>query len=45
MHFERWCHSFGCAQWFNVARDTLTHEIAAVYSMQEAKPALKVRQK
>jgi sarcosine oxidase subunit delta len=29
-HAERWCHIFGCGQWFNVERDTLTHEIAAV---------------
>ncbi len=26
-HAERWCHSFGCGQWFNVVRDTVTHEI------------------
>ena len=25
---ERWCHSFGCGQWFNVVRDTVTHEIS-----------------
>ncbi len=35
---ERWCHSFGCGQWFNVLRDTLTHEIVAVYRMGEARP-------
>lgn len=40
VHFERWCHSFGCGQWFNVARDTLTHRIYAVYSMSEPKPAI-----
>ena len=38
MHFERWCHTSGCAQWFNVARDTVTHRIAAVYRMGEAPP-------
>ncbi len=37
-HFERWCHNFGCGQWFNVARDTVTHEIDAVYRMGERKP-------
>ncbi len=38
MHFERWCHSYGCSQWFNVARDTVTHEIHAVYRMGESRP-------
>ena len=38
LHYERWVHSFGCRQWFNVARDTLTHEITEVYPMG-ARPA------
>jgi sarcosine oxidase, subunit delta len=38
LHFERWCHTFGCGQWFNVARDTVTHEVHAVYRMGEAPP-------
>jgi sarcosine oxidase, subunit delta len=38
VHYERWCHSFGCRQWFNVARDTLTHEIKAVYRMGAPRP-------
>jgi sarcosine oxidase subunit delta len=25
---ERWFHSHGCRRWFNVVRDTVTHEIA-----------------
>lgn len=29
-HFERWCHRQGCGLWFNVLRDTLTHEIRSV---------------
>lgn len=33
---ERWVHSYGCRQWFLVLRDTLTHDIAAVYRMGEA---------
>ncbi len=33
LHHERWVHSFGCRQWFNVARDTVTHEIYEVYAM------------
>jgi heterotetrameric sarcosine oxidase delta subunit len=24
---ERWVHSAGCRRWFDVTRDTLTHEI------------------
>lgn len=40
MHYERWLHEFGCGRWFNVARDTVTHEIRAVYRMGEGKPTL-----
>jgi sarcosine oxidase subunit delta len=36
--FERWCHRFGCGQWFNVARDTASHEIKAVYRLTDPKP-------
>jgi len=39
LHFERWNHAFGCGQWFNVIRDTMTHDIKAVYRMDEAHPA------
>jgi heterotetrameric sarcosine oxidase delta subunit len=35
LHYERWVHSFGCRQWFNVARDTVTHEITEVFLMGE----------
>ncbi len=28
-HREYWLHQFGCRRWFEVRRDTLTHEIAA----------------
>lgn len=38
-HAERWCHTSGCGQWFNVVRDTATHEILAVYRMGEPRPA------
>lgn len=38
VHFERWCHSYGCGRWLNVARDTVTHEIRAVYLMGEPRP-------
>lgn len=32
-HRERWLHSAGCGRWFNVARDTVTHQIRTVYPM------------
>ncbi len=35
VHQERWCHTYGCAQWFHVARDTLTHRIERVYAIDE----------
>ena len=28
-HAERWSHSAGCRRWFNVVRDTVTHEMRA----------------
>ena len=42
LHYERWCHVYGCSQWFNVVRDTVTHEIHAVYEMGEAKPDIQM---
>jgi sarcosine oxidase subunit delta len=38
LHFERWRHTFGCGQWFNIARDTVTHEIRAVYAITAPPP-------
>jgi heterotetrameric sarcosine oxidase delta subunit len=32
---ERWCHTLGCRRWFNVERDTVTHDIIHVYAMGE----------
>jgi len=40
VQYERWLHAFGCSRWFNVARNTLTHEILAVYRMGEPKPVV-----
>jgi sarcosine oxidase subunit delta len=40
VQFERWCHAYGCGQWFNVARDTVTHEAQAVYLIGMPKPIL-----
>jgi len=33
---ERWCHNAGCRRWFNVERDTVSHEILRVYAMGES---------
>jgi heterotetrameric sarcosine oxidase delta subunit len=38
LHFERWVHSHGCRKWFNVARNTVTNEILAVYEMGQPAP-------
>ncbi len=35
---ERWRHTDGCGRWFNVVRDTVTHEIAAVYPVTDPRP-------
>jgi len=35
---ERWRHTFGCGQWFQALRHTVTHEIAAVFKFGEQTP-------
>ncbi|MBE9558447.1 MAG: sarcosine oxidase subunit delta [Proteobacteria bacterium] len=35
---ERWVHNHGCRKWFNVARDTVSDRILAVYRMGEKPP-------
>ena len=40
IHYERWLHVFGCGRWFNLARDTLTHQILAAYQMGDPRPPL-----
>jgi sarcosine oxidase, subunit delta len=39
---ERWVHSTGCRQWFNMLRDTVTYDIQAVYPMGVPRPAAPV---
>jgi sarcosine oxidase subunit delta len=39
LHFERWRHVQGCGQWFNVARNTVTHEISSVYAISDPPPS------
>lgn len=31
LNFERWCHTFGCGEWFHIGRDIRTLEIRAVF--------------
>jgi sarcosine oxidase subunit delta len=40
VHLERWRHVHGCGRWFNVARDTVSDAILAVYRMREQPPAV-----
>lgn len=35
---ERWVHSAGCRRWFNAVRDTATHQLLAVYRLDEPRP-------
>jgi sarcosine oxidase subunit delta len=39
LHLERWRHVQGCGLWFNLARDTVTHEVKSVYTITGAPPA------
>lgn len=39
LHVERWRHAQGCGQWFNVVRNTVTHEILSVYAITDRPPA------
>lgn len=38
LFYERWVHNHGCRKWFNVARDTVSDRILAVYRMGETPP-------
>jgi sarcosine oxidase subunit delta len=40
---ERWLHAQGCRRWFNVARNTVSYEILAVYEMGAPRPKLELR--
>ncbi len=37
-HLERWRHAYGCGRWFNLARNTQTHEILSVYAITDPPP-------
>ena len=38
LHLERWRHVQGCGRWFNLQRNTVTHEILSVYAMTDSVP-------
>ncbi|WP_024818501.1 sarcosine oxidase subunit delta [Arthrobacter sp. 31Y] len=38
---ERWVHSTGCRQWFNMLRDTVSYEIHSIYGMGQPRPDIK----
>jgi len=38
IYLERWVHQHGCRRWFNVARNTATNTIEAVYRMGQKPP-------
>ena len=40
---ERWVHTSGCRRWFNVARDTVSYKILAVYEQGAQPPKLDLR--
>ena len=40
LHYELWQHRFGCRQWLQVARNTVTHEILGTWRAQEKLPAI-----
>jgi sarcosine oxidase subunit delta len=37
---ERWVHVHGCRQWFNLIRNTVSHQILLSYRMDEKPPQL-----
>lgn len=41
VHLEMWRHTNGCRQWFNVARNTVTDEVSAIYRATDPAPKLK----
>jgi sarcosine oxidase subunit delta len=38
-HLERWRHTYGCGQWFNLSRNTVTHDIVSVYAITDPPPS------
>ncbi|WP_179379986.1 sarcosine oxidase subunit delta [Jannaschia marina] len=42
VHFERWCHAYGCGKWFLAARDTATLQVFGTYSAQTKEPPAEI---
>jgi len=40
-HRERWYHAKGCRRWFNIERNTVTHEIRCSWPINEDYPLSK----
>jgi heterotetrameric sarcosine oxidase delta subunit len=38
-HTERWVHMHGCRQWFQIVRDTMTHEILSARTLADSPAA------
>lgn len=41
LHYERWLHAHGCAQFFNALRDTVSDKFEMTYKIGEARPQVK----
>ena len=37
-HRELWVHDFGCRQWFEINRDTLSHEVYEIRTLGDGQP-------
>ena len=37
---ERWCHTYGCRQWFNLVRHTVSHAVLASYEINGVAPEI-----
>jgi heterotetrameric sarcosine oxidase delta subunit len=42
LQHERWLHAHGCARWFNLIRDTVSHRIVAAYRIGESPPCTRL---
>jgi sarcosine oxidase subunit delta len=38
VHQERWRHAYGCGRWFNIARNTVTHDVLGADRSGDATP-------
>jgi len=43
VYLERWNHAHGCRRWFNMARDTVSYEVLAVYAMGAKPPKITMK--